>query len=415
MTKALTVTGVAHGSSRTERYAYQAAWRDGTLEFGVVDAVTPEDAARRLSERGLFPIEVERERSRAFVRARTTRTLPLDDVAVGLRVLATLLESGLPVTRAMQAFGDLAPPAWQAGIPAMTESLRQGASLGAALRGSSLALPPVLVGIIDAGEGGSGLAPAVTHAAGLAEQMAAARAALRQALAYPMVLALSGVGATALLVGVVLPRFAAILADLGETLPASTRLVLAISNGARAFALPALVATVVVAVLWRAWVATESGRRAWHATLLALPLVGTVRLASAASRVAAALGALLESGVAAAPALSHAARASGDAALEARLMEARREVIAGRRLSTALDDAGAATPTIVRFVRAGEESGRLAAMLAQGARLERERSERAVKTMLGLVEPMLVLTFGGLVALVAAALLQAVYAVRPGA
>jgi type II secretory pathway component PulF len=95
-------------------------------------------------------------------------------------------------------------------------------------------------------------------------------------------------------------------------------------------------------------------------------------------------------------------------------MDVRRDVIAGRRLSTALDEAGAATPTIVRFVRAGEESGRLAAMLAQGARLERDRAERAVKTMLRLVEPLLVLSFGGMVALVAAALLQAVYAVRPG-
>jgi general secretion pathway protein F len=403
--------GSAHANRHAERFTYRAARRDGTLEYGSLEASAPDDANRRLAERGLFPLEVTRERAE---RTATARAIPLDDVAVGLRVLATLVESGLPVSRAMQAFEDLAPPAWRPGIPALAAALREGTSLGGALRASACALPPVLVGIIDAGEGGSGLAPALGHAATLAEQMAASRAALRQALAYPLVLALSGVGATALLVGVVLPRFAAILIDLGETLPSSTRLVLAISHGARAAALPGLVIAVVLGALWRMWVATDDGRRTWHGWLLALPLVGTVRLASAASRVAAALGALLESGVPAAPALAHAARASGDAAIEVRLMDVRRDVIAGRRLSTALDEAGAATPTIVRFVRAGEESGRLAAMLAQGARLERDRAERAVKTMLRLVEPLLVLSFGGMVALVAAALLQAVYAVRPG-
>jgi type II secretory pathway component PulF len=73
----------------------------------------------------------------------------------------------------------------------------------------------------------------------------------------------------------------------------------------------------------------------------------------------------------------------------------------------------AATPTVVRLVRAGEESGRLAEMLNRAAVLETERARRLVTGAVRLLEPALILMFGGIVAFVAAALLQAVYSVRP--
>ena len=73
----------------------------------------------------------------------------------------------------------------------------------------------------------------------------------------------------------------------------------------------------------------------------------------------------------------------------------------------------ALSPTVIRLVSVGEETGRLAHMLAFGSRMERARSERLMKTAVRLIEPALILVFAGIVALVAAALLQAVYAVRP--
>ena len=125
------------------------------------------------------------------------------------------------------------------------------------------------------------------------------------------------------------------------------------------------------------------------------------------------MASLLDSGVPIAPALLAGARASGDAALEARLMEARASVIAGTPLSSAIAASDAATSTVVRLVRAGEESGRLAEMLSRGSVLEAERARRLVNGAVKLLEPALILMFGGIVAFVAAALLQAVYSVRP--
>lgn len=395
--------------SGTASYAYRAARADGAIELGALTAESRDAAVRALQDRGLFPVEVSLAREAASGGAR----LAVRDLALGMRVLATLLEAGLSMTRALAALPELAPPAWRAVLPAVQRDVAEGASLGAALSKCGLDVPPVVLGLIHAGEAGSGVAPAVRRAAELLEWTAATRAAIRGALAYPVILAVAGTGAVALLVTVVLPRFGAILADLGQTLPPTTRLVLSVAAAVRAWALPGAIAGAVAALLARAWLATDDGRARWHAALLAMPVVGPVRSAAAAGRACAALAALLESGVPLAAALPPAARAAGDAALARRLLAAREGIVVGERPSAALARAGAVTPTAARLIRAGEETGRLAPMLVHAAALESERAEHLVRGAVRLLEPTLILAFGGLVAVVAAALLQAIYSVRP--
>jgi general secretion pathway protein F len=390
-------------------YAYRAARGDGTVERGTIDALSREAASVALAGRGLWVLDV----APAVAEGTPRRVLPAGDLALGLRLLASLLDAGLPVARALAAFAEIAPDGWRTAVPSIRQSVREGQSLGAALTTAPCALPPVVLGMVQAGEAGSGLAEAVRRAAELTERAAATRAAVRAALVYPAILTGAGGASLVLLVGVVLPRFAGILADLGQVVPPTTRAVFAAAAVARAGALPAVAALVIGLAIWRAWVSTGAGRERWDQWLLSLPLVGTVRRAAAVARVGGAMAALLESGVPIAPALMAGAQAAGDAAIRVRVLAARQAVVAGSALSRAFAETDAATPTIVRLARAGEESGQLAAMLARGASMEAERAERIMKDAVRLLEPALILVFGGIVAFVAAALLQAVYSVRP--
>jgi type II secretory pathway component PulF len=390
-------------------YRYRAAQRSGTVESGTLQAPSREAASDILASRGLFPLEVRAEEGRE---SRGTR-LPSGDLALGLRVLATLLGSGLPMARALAAMDELVPASWRAGLPAIRESVREGHSLAAALASSPLAFPPLVIGMVQAGEAGSGVAPAVTRAAALMEQAAETRRAVRNALAYPIILAIAGGSSVTLLVGVVLPRFAGILGDLGQDLPRSAQLLLSLSNAVQAGWIPALATLVVALVAWRAWVGTDAGRKAWHELLLAVPGIGGVRRSTATARFSAALAALLESGVPIAPALTHAAKATGDAALTARIAAARESVVGGQGVARALEAEGASTPTALRLMRAGEETGQLAPMLDHAARIEADRADQLIRAVVRMLEPSLIIVFGGIVALVAGALLQAVYSVRP--
>ncbi len=395
--------------SRTLSYTYRAARPDGSLERGVLDAVSRASANGVLSDRGLFPVEIVEQAAEDHRKA----SMPAADLALGLRVFGDLLESGLPIVRALAALDDLAPPAWTPLLPVVREHIREGKGLASAFGASPVQMPSLVLGIIQAGEAGSGLASAVRRSADLMEETAATRAALRNALAYPLVLATAGAGSIALLVGLVLPKFAAILADLGQALPPTTRLVLGAAAVVRAAAMPGAVAAALLLMVWYRWTATPAGRHAWDGVLLRVPALGSLRRAAATSRAMAALAALLDGGVPIATAMHHAAGAAGDAAISARLLAARETVMHGGRVSRALTEHDAATPTAARLARAGEESGRLAAMLAHAAKIERERAAQTVRSMVRLVEPGMIVLFGGIIALVAASLLQAIYSVRP--
>ena len=395
-------------------FAYRATRASGAEERGTIDARSREAALARLADRELYAFELRALRTPTVSGGRGAR-ISAGDLAVGLRVLATLLDAGLPLHRAIGVFEDLAPPSWRAALPHVRAAINEGQGLAAALGSAPLRIPPAVLGMVRAGEAGGRLADAVRTAADFSERGAAVASAVRSALAYPMLLCVVGGIAIALLTGVVIPRFAGILSDLGQALPPSTRVVLAVADAVRIHAPAAGVIVAVAFALFLAWIATAEGRARWHAVLLETPVVGQVRWSSASGRFCAALASLLESGLPLAPAVAHAARATGDLAVERRVLAGRESIVAGQRIADALEATDALPTATVRLIRAGEESGQLAAMLAYASRIESDRAQRTLATAVRLLEPTLIVGFAGLVTLVAAALLQAIYSIRPGA
>jgi general secretion pathway protein F len=394
----------------TLRFRYEAVAATGVLERGEVSALTHGDAKRSLTDRGLLPTRLD-EISVMVQRS----TMPVADLAVGLRIMADLLDAGLSAGRMLRTFEELAPPGWRPVLPSLQESVKQGSSLATALANTTVSFPPVVLGIAQAGEAGQGMGAAIRRAAELMERAAATRAAIRSALAYPIVLAIAGLLALGVLLGVVLPQFAIILADLGQSLPPATRLVLSLSKFFQTTSIPIAGSLAVSFVAWRAWLATENGRKSWADMLLSFPVIGPLRFSMASSRAAHTLSALLATGVPIASGMRYAAAAAGDAAIEARILSARARVIEGASLSRSAGEMNAFTPATGRLVRSGEESGKLSEMLEHAARMEQDQSDRTIQTLVKLLEPVLVFAFAGVVALVAAALLQAVYSVRPTA
>ncbi len=390
-------------------FSFHAVSRDGTTDRGTVSAESPRDARDAIAARGLLVLSIKARDGERQRRA----PISTRDLALGLRVLGDLLDSGLSAGRALSAFEELAPRGWRDALPHIRQSVREGRTLAAALATAPVEVPGLVIGIAQAGEAGAGVGPAIRRAADLTEATAEMQATVRSALAYPLVVAVAGVLAITILVTVVLPRFARILGDIGETLPASTRFVLGAAEIGRVSAVPVFVAGGMAVAAWRAWVRTDSGRRRWHRFLLAAPGLGSIRRGAATARIAHSLSALLESGVPIASAIELAGRAASDAELESRLRRARSEIGSGQSLSHALSESDAVTPTAIRLIRAGEESGRLAAMLGHAARIEQQRVDHAIRAAVRMLEPALLLLFAGMVALVAAALLQAIYSVRP--
>lgn len=374
---------------------------------GSIQGSDPAVIADRLRATGLYPISLAPAAATS-----PSRTLPAGDVAAGLRMLSALFEAGLPMSRALDAFEGIAPASWRGAIEPVRERIRGGEMLASALA-HELHLPSVLIGVIAAGEAAGALAQAVERAAALAEDDAELRSSIRGALVYPAILLVAGAASVGLLVTVVLPRFATILGDLGQQPPAMTRFVLSVTETLHASWAGLLLGGLLTGVLMTLLVRTEQGARTVSGITLRFPGIGPIRHASASSRACLSLAALLDSGVPIAQALTHAADAAGDAAVASRVRAARQAVIEGSRLGASLLATNALTVPALQMLMAGEESGRLAMMSAHAGRMEARRARERTRAAVRLLEPGLILVFGAIVAVVAAALLQAVYTVRP--
>ena len=294
------------------------------------------------------------------------------------------------------------------------EELRQGKSFAQALAAGRGVVPGLVLGMIRAGERGSQLSAALEQVATHLEQEAELVARVRQALAYPLLLAVAGTVSVLVIGTVVVPRFAALLGDLGQSLPLATRLLLTGSALLSRFWLPLLV--LVVLAIWGTveWLRRPAGRHRADEAMLSFPLTRPVRHPLATARVARALGGMLRAGMPLLPALDAAREAAGDAAVAARLLRARERVAQGAPLTASLEREAALSPSALQLFAVGESSGRLGEMALRAGDLAAQEAERGLKTLVTILEPALIIAFGGLVAFVAAALLQAVYSLRPG-
>jgi type II secretory pathway component PulF len=272
----------------------------------------------------------------------------------------------------------------------------------------------VVLGMIRAGERGSQLGAALAQVATHLEQEADLVARVRQALAYPLVLAVAGTVSIGIIAMVVVPRFAELLGEVGRELPVATRMLLGGSALLSRFWLVSILGVVTGAWSVYEWARRPSGRKRLDEALLITPIVGRVRHALATARVARALGGMLSAGMPLLAALDAARDASGDSAVAERLGRARERVASGAGLTTSLEREAALTGGALQVIAVGESSGRLGEMTSRAGDLAAQEAERGLKTLVTVLEPALIVAFGGLVAFVAMALLQEVYSLRPG-
>lgn len=391
------------------RYRFRAARADGGLTSGTVEAATEAHAVSVLVDRGLHPIRLE-PAGPADARRRAARRR---DLAIVFRAVSSLVESGVPVERALASAEPIARGRLGGALADARRLLHEGRTLAQALDAAGGVVPAVIVGMIRAGEHGGRLAATLADVADHLEQEAELAARVKQALAYPMLVAAAGMASVVVIGTVVVPRFAAVLADLGQTLPPATRLLLGVSAVLSRYGVLLALGCIAAVAGIASWRRTARGRIASDTILLALPVAGPVRHAVATARAARSLGLLLDAGMPLLPALETASRAAGDAAVAGRILAARERVAEGQPLAASLERARALTPTAHQLIAVGEGTGRLGAMASRAGGLAAQEAERGLRTAVGLIEPLLIVLFGGLVAFVAMALLQAVYGLRP--
>ena len=397
-------------------FAYRAADRRGQTIDGLMEAPDARAVVERLQRDAYFPIRVDAQdgRSRRFGLPwpECGRVSGRDLVAL-TQQLATLVEAGLPLDRALAIQAELAPtPRLRTIVADVLKSVQGGAPLADALaRHHPRPFSRLYINMVRAGEKGGVLEATLRRLAAFLDEAQEFRDALVSALIYPVLLA--GVGATAVvfLMTFVIPRFAAIFEDLGATIPLPTLILLEASGFVlRAWRWLALLAAGLV-LGTRMIVATPPGRLRADRLLLRLPLVGSLIVQTEAARLTRILGTLLRSGVAMIPALT-VVRDMLDNQVLARAVGGLADgVRRGAGLAQPMAEARTFPALAVHMVRVGEETGRLEETLLQVAASLEADTRKLVKRLVALVEPCIILVMGLMVGFIVVAMLMAILTV----
>lgn len=395
-------------------FSYRVVNARGQRTRGIADAESPEGLTHLLESRGLLVLDIERL-TRAQRRAPFSRQATRRDVLELSRALAALLGAGLSLSRALTTAAHIVPD----DVGVLLEDIRLrtagGESLTSALAAHGSEFPPMYRGVVRAGERSGDLAGAFAALAAQLEAEDKLRARLVSASIYPLLLAAGGLITCAVLVLVVLPRFAELLTSAQATLPRSTATLLAIAATLRAAGPLLLVIVAAVIALGFATRKTARVRRLLSRILVRLPLVGQLRRYTIGARFARLTSVLLAGGAPLLLALDDVLASVADAAAEREVQRVRDEVHDGSALHRALAAGTLFPPVLARLVAVGEESGRLGEFLTRAAELCEDRAERMLQRLVALIEPAMILVFGVLIAFVALSLLQALYGIDAGA
>ena len=373
-------------------YDYEIVNGDGELTKGQMEAASAAEVTRRLSREGHTVLAVSE--TSPPVPSLFRRRLRSVDVIVGLRELATLLRSGVPLGEAVRSQSQGSYHlALAAAFGRIARELMRGANFLAALRAAALPLPDYVYHLIDAGEQSGRLADSLGQAVDQMEVDERVAADMRSALAYPSILVVSGIAAVLAVFVFVVPQFADLLQE-DKQLPLISEVVLGAGlwfndNAWLVAAILAAIASVLVVLLRR-----KSVRQRLVDALATLPLLSQWYTEADTARWASSMGAMLTSRVEMIAALGLAGRGVRISRRRATLDRAVADVRGGEPLSTSLQKQGALTPTGYNLIRVGEQSGQLAEMMRALATLYEENSARRMKRVLTLIEPVAILLIG---------------------
>jgi general secretion pathway protein F len=266
--------------------------------------------------------------------------------------------------------------------------------------------------MVRAGEKGGVLEVSLRRLAEFLEARAAFNEAVVSALAYPLVITFVGAAAIIFLMTFVIPRFATIFNDLGQAIPLPTQILMAVSAALQSYWWVGATLAMAGVLAWRMWTGTPHGRASWDQFVLRLPIVGRLALKVETARFARTLGTMLKSGVPVLGAMAVVGDMMSNTAVAGAVSRISQDVKRGGTIAASMQEHARFPPLAVHMVRVGEETGRLEDMLLKVAETFEEDVRTELKRVIGLLEPIIILAMGVLVAFIVVAMLLAIFSIN---
>lgn len=388
-----------------------------TLE---VDAPNRTDAVNRIRLKGK-PISVEEKvMGSKEITLFQSKKIKLKDISLFCKQMSVMLNSGIPLNNAVDILEQQTDAKnLKASLKVISKGLKEGNQLSKSLIEQNGLFPDLLIRMVQAGEKTGKLDEVLERMSEHYNKELKTSRQIRGAMIYPAVLAFLAVAATLVLLYVVIPNFSGIFEQSGVALPLPTRIVLAASNFVQSYWYILFGGVGLLVFLFLRYRSTEAGRYQLDQLKLKMQVVKGPMQKIVTARFASTLATLTSAGIPLVEAIDSAAATTNNAVVIDKLRIANEGLQKGERLTGMLTSTGLFPPMMLSMVKIGEESGSLESMLNKTSDFYEEELEAAIKQLLSLLEPAMIIfmgvIIGGIVASVMLPMFEIANAVQQGA
>lgn len=410
-------------------YVWRAATAAGKVEEGRLTAPSSAAVLKQLREQGLTALRID-DAAMAAAGSATPRAVdglarargkprqakgPVNaaDVLALTSELAIMLRAGLALDNALRVLIDMAhKPSVAALVQGILDAVKGGTPLSRALAAHRGLFSDFYINMVRSGEVSGQMSAVLDRLVEHMERQRALRESVISATIYPAILLGVAVLSLVAMLGFVVPQFEKLFTDMGDALPLPTRVVMEMGHAFRQYGLVISVLAAVAVVLLLRWLKTPQGRQWWQTRLLRLPLMGRLALKYQLTLYSRSLGTLLGNGVPMLTALHIATETIGNTVLQQALAKVAPIVKEGGKVVQAITATGIFEPLAINLIRVGEETGRVGPMMLELSNILNREVETGIKRLLTLVEPVLILVLGVLIAAIIVSILLGILSIN---
>lgn len=387
------------------RYLYQAKAVNGSLTTGQIDASSEQDAQNRLRSKQLTPLRlVKSGGGSAPAKPATTpsafgQRVDSKELQIFTRQFSTLINAGIPIVDSLRILSEgKRNPLLKETAAKVKESIEGGKRLGDSMAQHGHVFDRFYVNMVRAGEEAGILDGILQRMAIYLEKSEKLKKQIKGAMTYPAAIIVIAMIVVAGILIFIIPEFQKLYNSAGKELPAVTAMVITMSETVtqKWYLVLLVVFGAPMGLLY--YYRTPEGRDTMDRIFISMPLFGDLVQKSSVARMTRTLSTLLSSGVSVVDALEIAAKTAGNAVIEEALVRSKESVIAGKPLAAPLAKEKMIPDMVTQMISIGEKSGTMDTMLGKIADFYEDDVENAVKALTSLIEPLLMVVLGGIIA-----------------
>ncbi len=372
------------------------ALKDGKTIVKKIEAASSEEVIDYLQKNGYFPISVEKvkEFSLSFLNNLTQR-VDFNDIVNFTRQIAIMLNAGLTLIDSLEILNKQTTKLpLKKMIDAIGAKIKGGSSFSVALRDYKSNFSNLYIALVRSGEASGKLGEILLRLADNLEKEREFKSKLKGALVYPIIIVISMFIVMFIMITFVLPKLLALYKDFNVELPLSTQILIGVSNLSTKFWPFVLVLIVVGLYFAKKFLSTKAGKKSFDQFVLKLPVFGNIISISALVESTRTLAILISAGISILDALSIVVDSTDNSVFQQAFLTVSQKVEKGQSMGVALEQERIFPPILVQMSLVGEQTGNLDDTLLRLSKYFEMESEMATKTMMTLIEPLILVFLG---------------------